>query len=267
MPRNTKLQEAAAAQKKNKFIDLSRLIEAYATDVFLKSAKWGQKNKLDKFAFEVNWDKVTTVHKPPEFQALDSSNSNKDEEDESDPVVEQEYHNNLPTEVEKSFEAERSTKCIATVTIEKGILLDQGTDVTLPRYESNPAVGKFPGTITLGRHNNFTQTLEEPVTWTMKTKIKVGAGKSVVARMKIEEEEVKERFKIITSLSRGPLNIRVVKKSKNETVKTIQGWLPEILRDLDLDGVECLDDRVDFVSEGTTHFKFGIRTIEDNQVI
>ena len=92
----------------------------------------------------------------------------------------------------------------------------------------------------------------------------------VLARLSVEEEEHKQKFVMKTTLSGGPLRIRVMDNTTDSFVQSIECYLSELFWDLtNLPGITIDYDSgsVNLMTEGTTYFRFGIRTVEDAQEI
>ena len=92
----------------------------------------------------------------------------------------------------------------------------------------------------------------------------------VLARLSVEEEEHKQKFKMKTTLSGGPLRIRVMDNTTDSFVQSIECHLSSLLYDLtDLPGITIDIDsgNINLITEGTTYFRFGIGTVEDAQEI
>ena len=93
----------------------------------------------------------------------------------------------------------------------------------------------------------------------------------VLATLSVEEEVHEQMFTMLTTLSGGPLRIRVTDNTRNAFVQSIECNLSSILYGIDLPGIHVPESWgesvVELTTEGSTYFRFGIRTVEDAQEI
>ena len=198
---STMLKEEAEKQKQNKFIDLNKLLEAYAKDIYLKT-RHRRTTPLKKLNFRTAWKNVKIVHHLPVFtEKLDPLCQNTKK---SKVTYSQEYFNKSSSEVQHTFKQERKTKCIGRISIERGFHFDEGIDIAVPKLENNPAAGNFPSLITLGSSKNFSKTLEENLTWSTESTVSVKPYTGKRMNSEVIEQENILKFTVTTSIYHAP---------------------------------------------------------------
>ncbi|CAL8093938.1 unnamed protein product [Calicophoron daubneyi] len=213
-------------QQEAEMFDLLAQIKIWAINTYVKTATREQKKvDMNDLDLRVCWDDVTVIHEPPEYfedkiRQLPKSHS----------LFSTTFRNNTDSDHEYSFRTERCTRSVAEIQIERGVVTskDVSLKLALPNALLEANAG-FHQELSLSSATR--QSKEEELSWGVDTRITVPGRKSAFAEIKIDEQEMTCRFRLITKMY-GRIRAVFLDAARNQAfIKYIEGDLGSIIEE------------------------------------
>ena len=171
------------------------------------------------------------------------------------------FTNNTDQDQEYSFKTERTTNSACDIEIEKGVCYGEEMFVTLKTpmeiVESNVGF-----TRELSLRNSTTQSIEEQLTWSVDSQIKVPRHCKTTAELVITEDGYQSSFKIKSKVSGRVVVTLTNLRDNNSFVTVMENPIAEIISQALENGlrgsVSVRNNVVHVTTEGKCAFRYGV---------
>ncbi|VDN00700.1 unnamed protein product [Thelazia callipaeda] len=260
-------------EKSTDLVDLETVIRDWAKKIF-EVTKTREEAKISKkyLQYNINWSHLNSQYLEPIYTVSGIDQRQCFQPKSEQVLFKSTFTNGTERAQEYSFKTQRCTRSTATIAIvisnrifllEKGIRRGMEMQLKLKTpFEILKANAGFHNEISILKIDE--DTVEEELTWSVDSTIKVPPFCKTVAELVILEDNLSRNFSMVNRIS-GRIVVTVMNmKDNNSLVTIIEGKLADIIRDLanyQALGFVIQGDTVLYTTKGTCKFKYGVEQI------